>query len=64
MSSTRSVWCSREMDGGCRLMLAGAVERLERQLADASESSKGAQAPQTPLERTVRVDEGGYVSLQ
>ena len=39
MSSTRSVWCSR------------AVERLERQLADASESSKGAQAPQTPLER-------------
>ena len=27
------------------------VERLERQLADACECSKGEQAPQTPLER-------------
>ena len=38
----------RCMVGAIRCLLVR-VERLERQLADASESSEGEQAPQTPL---------------
>ena len=43
----------RWMAGAIRCLLVR-VERLERQLADASECSKGEQAPQTPLERISR----------
>ena len=43
----------RRMAGAIRCLLVR-VKRLERQLADASESSKGKQAPQTPLERISR----------
>ena len=43
----------RWMAGAIRCLLVR-VERLERQLADASECSKGVQAPQTPLERISR----------
>ena len=39
----------RWMAGAIRSLVVR-VERLERQLADASECSKGEQAPQTPVE--------------